>query len=327
MLPGGSSHDRRKFARAVKRAVSKVVSLPMVPPASTEQASPWYESTLFWSCISIAAAIVLTVIAAVMRNLRWLLVFLWPVLLPAALVVIRKVRIVFVRVVVVVLLLGVPVGLWILNGWLMRVSSAPTTPTPEAIKELDAFIVGRDEAALRQAFGFEEMFDTNVRMNIEVARHFRGSGKEPLSTGRYTAGKQMIVDTEIAKGHLQRYGGNGFLDCFANYDGTICLLVLPAAYSSGKEKLLKFETSSELPSPVIDGVKNFDNVVSKNASSLLHFLNDAMKKNPDYYLRYDDDSSPEFFHTLHHLWLQNFVDLRPEADKITQAIRHYLNLQ
>jgi hypothetical protein len=35
--------------------------------------SPWYESAVFWNCISLGVSIVLTVVAAMFKDLRWLL--------------------------------------------------------------------------------------------------------------------------------------------------------------------------------------------------------------------------------------------------------------
>ena len=39
---------------------------------------PWYESTLLWGALSAAIAIVLTVVAAMTQDLRWLLIIAWP---------------------------------------------------------------------------------------------------------------------------------------------------------------------------------------------------------------------------------------------------------
>jgi len=39
---------------------------------------PWYESTLLWGALGAALAMVLTVVAAMMKDLRWLLILAWP---------------------------------------------------------------------------------------------------------------------------------------------------------------------------------------------------------------------------------------------------------
>lgn len=200
-----------------------------------------------------------------------------------------------------------------------RVSAAQM----EEIKELDQFIVGRDEMALRQAFGFPLMMEKNIHMNITIVSHFRKG--TPREIAKNLIGHEFILDSELAEGHVRRFGG-GFLQ--DQPDGTrVYMLMLPEEYSSGKKQLLKFETSSELPTPIIKAVKNFDDIVYKNADKLLHVLNDELKKDPDYYLRYDDPSSPTYFHQLDAMWLDNFIQLRPEADKIRDEIRKFLGVQ
>jgi hypothetical protein len=46
--------------------------------SETQVATPWYQSTLFWGCAGAFLAIVLTVLAAMMKDIRWLLFFAWP---------------------------------------------------------------------------------------------------------------------------------------------------------------------------------------------------------------------------------------------------------
>jgi hypothetical protein len=164
----------------------------------------------------------------------------------------------------------------------------------EEVKELDQFFVGRDEMALRKEFGFPLMMEKNIRMNITIVSHFkRGT---PREITKNLIGHETLIDSELAQGHIRRHGG-GFLQ--DQPDGTrVYMLMLPDEYSSGEKQLLKFATSSELPASVIKAVKNFDDVVYKNADKLLHVLNDALKKDPDYYLRYDDPKFSNLFSSV-----------------------------
>lgn len=45
--------------------------------AEPEIKTPWYESNLFWGPVSLVAGIILTVVAAMTHDLRWLLLFAW----------------------------------------------------------------------------------------------------------------------------------------------------------------------------------------------------------------------------------------------------------
>jgi hypothetical protein len=90
-MGGGDSHQRA-MERAAKARIDKQISAALdralsernsisnseEPIKMPEKAIPWYERGLFWGCISLAAAIVLTVIAATQKDLRWLLFISWP---------------------------------------------------------------------------------------------------------------------------------------------------------------------------------------------------------------------------------------------------------
>jgi hypothetical protein len=60
--------------------------------AATANSEPtqWYESTLLWGAGSVFVAILLTVVAAMSKDVRWLLVFAWPLFGIAAWAVSRR---------------------------------------------------------------------------------------------------------------------------------------------------------------------------------------------------------------------------------------------
>ena len=193
----------------------------------------------------------------------------------------------------------------------------------DEIREVDQFIVGRDEMALRQVFGFPSMLEINIQLNTEAIRHVKNG--TPFNFQRYQNGREMMGDIALAEGHLHPAGGLLGLD---NWLGTrVLLLVLPTEYSTGKKQLLKFETSSELPNSVIQAVNELDAAVSENAKKLLYTLDDAIRKNPNFYLLHDDLGSTEFVHQIDHTWNTEFIPLRPKADNIRIAIRQFLHVQ
>ncbi|HZV87386.1 MAG TPA: hypothetical protein VFF95_07565 [Candidatus Binatus sp.] len=63
----------RQDHRDYDAALQKLREMQKTPPPGNE--GPWYNSAVFWGCLALAAAIVLTVIAATKRDLRWLLIF------------------------------------------------------------------------------------------------------------------------------------------------------------------------------------------------------------------------------------------------------------
>ena len=200
----------------------------------------------------------------------------------------------------------------------------------DAIKDIDRLILSRDEAALRQAFGFPSMMTTNIQVVTAIVAYSKQveskvPNLKPLDLSPYFVGKEMMMDSELAEGHIRRYGGGFQYDPPDNK--RVFILLLPNEYSAGKKVLLRFESSSELPSSVIKSIKEFDDAVYENADDLLHVLNNALKKDPNYYLRYEDLSSPEHFHRIDAMWLDHFILLRPKADKIRDAIRQFLDVK
>lgn len=70
----------RRFQR---RKQQQHQSIQQKEPEQTIQAVgsqqlPWYESTLLWGAFGAAVAIVLTVVAAMTKDLRWMLILAWP---------------------------------------------------------------------------------------------------------------------------------------------------------------------------------------------------------------------------------------------------------
>lgn len=72
ILPGHHSrgwHHRHPESIPAKKAT--IMDAPSTRPQ-------WYQSTLLWGLLSLAGAIVLTVVAAMRHDIRWLLWFAWP---------------------------------------------------------------------------------------------------------------------------------------------------------------------------------------------------------------------------------------------------------
>lgn len=190
----------------------------------------------------------------------------------------------------------------------------------EKISELEKLIIGRNEMELRTMFGFPLMMEANIKMNIALVRHLKEGGTEPVDLRQFTIG------TEFLATHLSHYGGAMASDDPLN-GKRVHALRLPSQYSSAKQQLFAFENSPELPTSITTAIKNFDDVVGKNANQLLEVLDETIGKDPNYYLRYDDVSSPDYFHKIDGIWFERFIQLKPEADKITNAIRQFLYIK
>jgi hypothetical protein len=189
----------------------------------------------------------------------------------------------------------------------------------ETIKEVDQFIGEPDEMSLRKEFGFPEMMDANIRAVINNLKRYKRTGVNthyPMPSG------ETLIDSRFAKGHIQRKGGGFQMDVD---DTTVYFIMLPKDYVSSKARLLKLTNSAELPSVIVKSLKNFDSVIQQNATHLIEVLSAAMDKDQNLYLEYDNPTSP-MVHELDALYLDTFVQLRPEADKVRDAIRNYLHV-
>jgi len=96
------------------------VSIVNVPPAP-----PWYESNLLWGPAALGGGILLTVVAAMKEDLRWLLWLALPCFLLACWTVAKQIKQVKLRWAVAgVCFLGVCSGLYWTNAWLQPVAGS-----------------------------------------------------------------------------------------------------------------------------------------------------------------------------------------------------------
>ncbi len=105
---------------------------------------PWYERALFWGGISLAGAIVLTVIAAMQKDFRWLLIFAWPLAGISWWVACKELKSLLWRwILFSILLVGTGIGLW-------RLHVIPTAPklTPEDLQQIKDTVRGTIENSI-----------------------------------------------------------------------------------------------------------------------------------------------------------------------------------
>jgi hypothetical protein len=138
-MAGGNSHQRameRAAESRIKRQLSAAVAEYLGGDKVEKTRSgepPWYERGLFWGLISLAAAIVLTVIAAMQRDLRWLLMLVWPLTVIPLWLACRELKLQSARWSLFVgLSLSTVFGLWRLNVVLKPLVIAPSHSTNSA---------------------------------------------------------------------------------------------------------------------------------------------------------------------------------------------------
>jgi hypothetical protein len=92
--------------------------------------TPWYESNLLWVPFSLAFGIILTVVAGIEHDLRWLLWCAWPFFGASIWRIAQRTREVWIVFLLGVILVGA--GLWWLSNWLKPEQTVTTVvPTPQ----------------------------------------------------------------------------------------------------------------------------------------------------------------------------------------------------
>lgn len=291
---------------------------------------PFYETNLFWGSVGvlgICVSIVLTVIAAMLHDIRWLLV-------PAGVIGIvsvacfRKVFgwsywfVAFGTVVIVASLMDVNM---LVNPSLPSSSASGVNPDKStAIDEavsLNKFIGGKDEFELQQLFAFDSMVDVNIRMasdkvQLDMARREAEFSIEPYRSGT----REVMLDTLIANPARQggglRYNTKPF---------EIAAIILPEQYSDNKKKLESYIHSGTMPTSIRDPLQRFDSALDNNAQSLIRILNDASHNHPDYLSQHNNVGSPNW-KVIEGLYREQFVPLQPLVEVDLKAIRQFLGL-
>ncbi len=210
-------------------------------------------------------------------------------------------------------------------SWQKASIAAEPQPTSQMqeIKEVERFIAEPDELVLRGQFGLNEMLDMNIKLVTDMVASAKEGRPRSQELMNYTANKMVMVVKDLTTGHVTRHGGTFQLNGDVN---SVFEVVLPSSYSINIRKLQKFEASPELPTSIIQALKGFDAAIDGDAELLASVENDALKKDPNYFLHFDDTTSP-FFHVVDTIYLDKFVELRPKADKVRDAIRQFLGVK
>jgi hypothetical protein len=178
---------------------------------------------------------------------------------------------------------------------------------------INNFIGGKNEDGLRNLFAVREMIDINIQLYQDgITEHLTGkkSGKAD-----YVKGRRLLVDKHIGK---FTQSGGGILADFAY--GDVPLIILPETYTTNEERIVSYLHSGTLPKPILGPLNAFYSIAQDNANLLIHVMNDALHKSPDYFLQYDDVKSP-LWRMIDKLYFEKFKMLQPPADEVVKAVR------
>lgn len=271
------------------------------------------------------AAIVLTVVAAMKHDLRWLLWLAWPSFVFAFWTIIKCVNRVWVRRVAVgACVVVVGTGLYRMDVWLR----IPEASSPDALfqaqlselEQLENFIGTKNEMELREVFGFRKL----LSVTLQIWR----SGFAP---DKYTPEEMKAIDTYIKSNVSEadtRFGvvsRKGNVPNFAVNKGAVAIITLPKEYVDGRAILVRFESSIKLPATVRSALLELDQTITNNTSLLFDVMNEKVSQNPDN-LIFDGDPHSRFFSAISNAYWDRFTPLQPKTQKIIESTRIYLKV-
>ncbi len=194
----------------------------------------------------------------------------------------------------------------------------------DEIKNLEQFVIAKNENELRQTFGFPEMMNINITMIAHKVSYIRQVGGRAFDLTPYiSGGREMLFNSDVAGNTLSRQGGGFRLDPDPN---RVPLIVLPEEYSASLKLLNKYIDSDELPSAIVSQIKEFETAITDNAELLLRVLDETLRDHPDYYINYNDINSLHW-HEIDNAYFGRFTMLKPKAQKIRDAIRDFQNVK
>jgi hypothetical protein len=327
-MAGGSSHQRsiEKAAKArLAEQVTETVVKRLSGSAPSSVSPPWYESNLFWGLVALGAGILLTVVAAMKHDLRWLLWLAWPCFVFASWTVIKRVKRVWVRRIAAgACIVVVGAGLYGMGIWL-RITEAST---PDALfqaqlnelEQLEDFVGTKDESELREVFGLSKLLSVNLWIWRSAFAPNRYSSEELNAINAYIKSNIKQADTRF--GVTSKEGSR--LTFTAN-KGAVAVISLPQEYVTGRATLARFESSIKLPSTVRSALLELDQTITNNTSLLFDVMNEKVSQNPDN-LIFDNDPHSRFFSSMTNTYWEKFTPLRPKTEKVVESTRIYLKV-
>ncbi|HEY4364469.1 MAG TPA: hypothetical protein VGN17_26120 [Bryobacteraceae bacterium] len=192
-----------------------------------------------------------------------------------------------------------------------------------AIRDVDTFFAGKDEASLREFFGVREMFEVNMKYETERLQHFMTTGNKEFPFGPYMGDGTATIDLGLPGTRAYPFGGTIKLDTDPRM---VHLAIIPRSYSEGRTRIYKYETLIGLPDGLVSPLKDLVAALDANVNTLIAVLNDQLQSNRNYYLM-REDGLPEFRYAIDHAYYQRFKSLNPIADKIRESARASLGLK
>ena len=189
------------------------------------------------------------------------------------------------------------------------------------IARIENFVTRKDEWSLRSMFDFPDILRYNM-LQIKHSLDKQTATPESAEEARsFFANGQGRMDLRFMVSLGQGHGGT----MMTGKPGCFYYMNVSKTYVDARMTLSGFCASSQLPSSIIEALKEFELAIEANTSLILATINESLAVDKRYILEADLTSSP-YLGKTNALYVSRFIKLRPKADDISAKIRTYLGV-
>ncbi len=185
----------------------------------------------------------------------------------------------------------------------------------EELKAIDDFLGRKSEIERRETFDLLNMLHFNIELLKRSMAPQLVSREASDEIDNYFKGGNAIADVRL----INPQSVNDRIEANPT-PGRVWLINTSPKYLQSQDRLRKYCESPQLPSKVINALKEFETVVENNTYLMRNSLDESQLANPASILEDDDDRSSFFRSAEGHYWHQ-FAQLKPKADAVRDSIR------
>jgi hypothetical protein len=188
------------------------------------------------------------------------------------------------------------------------------------LREIEEFIGKKDENELRETFDLPTILKFNIKFDRrDLVRLIDKSESNEID--RVFSGGQARLDVRYA--NISNVNNTAHVEWIP---GKIGVINTTAKYVESRKRLNGFILSAKLPSNVVNALKGLDDMIERDLTMMVESLNDRLSDNKDNIIQEFNQSSVFYGGTSGYYWTR-FSNLRPEAERISKAIREYLKIK
>ena len=203
---------------------------------------------------------------------------------------------------------------WITNREAATIQANPISPELQAdLKEIDGFLSRKDENELREEFDIPHMLELNIRFVRRDLMHRNIPKEESEKIDEAFKGGQGILGVKYANLRVINNAVN-----VEWIPGKVGVINTTPKYIEAKKRLSYLIESVNLPTAIIQELKELDTATSNDMEAMIDSLNESIAKDRNNIVMNFDYGSP-FYGSASGLYWAKFKSLRPVVDHVNAA--------